>query len=405
MKIAFIVYQFPALSETFILNQITGILDRGHEVDIFTGTSPDYPKVHSDVDRYNLLSRTYCEERPDNKFWRLLKATGLLLTNFHKAPGLILKSLNFFKLGRKGLALWYFYRILPFLDKEPYDIIHCHFGPLGEFGIALNAATGGQAKIVVSLHGFDLSLYFREQGEDIYKSLFDQADLFLPISEHWRQKLIALGYDSQKIMVHKMGVDTKKFPFSIRSKGGATEILTVGRLIEKKGIRYGIQAVAKLLEEHPAINYRIAGDGPLREELNNMIEQLGVGDRIKLSGWQAQGEIAELMGCAHILLAPSVTSSDGDQEGIPVVLMEALARGLPVLTTYHSGIPELVQDGVSGFLVSERDPDALVTKLKFFLEHPEIWREMGKAGRRHVEEHHDITRLTGKLIEIYEALI
>ena len=106
-----------------------------------------------------------------------------------------------------------------------------------------------------------------------------------------------------------------------------------------------------------------------------------------------------------ILLVPSVTAQDGDQEGTPAVLMEALAQGIPVISTYHSGIPELVQDGISGFLVPERDTNALAEKIIYLLEHQEIWAEMGKAGRKYVEENFDTNKLNDRLIKIYQQLL
>jgi colanic acid/amylovoran biosynthesis glycosyltransferase len=118
--------------------------------------------------------------------------------------------------------------------------------------------------------------------------------------------------------------------------------------------------------------------------------------------WKQREELVKLLTDADILLAPSVTSQDGDQEGIPVVLMEALAQGLPVVSTYHSGIPELVQDKKSGLLVQERDVNSLVEKLEYLFVHQETWAELGKAGRKHVEEHYEIKKLNDQLVDLYE---
>jgi colanic acid/amylovoran biosynthesis glycosyltransferase len=132
---------------------------------------------------------------------------------------------------------------------------------------------------------------------------------------------------------------------------------------------------------------------------------LNIRDRVKLLGWKRQEEVVALLSGADILLAPSVTGADGDQEGIPVVLMEALAQGVPVLSTYHSGIPELVQDGQSGFLVPERDVAALADKLGYLVQHPECWPELGRAGRRYVETYYDINKLNDQLVDLYRRLL
>ena len=182
-------------------------------------------------------------------------------------------------------------------------------------------------------------------------------------------------------------------------------ILTVARLVEKKSVHYGIEAVAKVVKRYPFVQYEIAGDGPLKGDLVGLIDKLDINENVKLLGWKQQNEISELMSHADILLAPSVTGKEGDQEGIPVVLMEAMARGLPVISTYHSGIPELVQDGRSGFLVRERDIDALAEKLEHLITHPEMRDQMGAEGRKYVEENYNIDKLNDRLVEIYEEIL
>ena len=204
-----------------------------------------------------------------------------------------------------------------------------------------------------------------------------------------------------------MGVDLKMFAFAPRRprQDGKVRLLTVARLAEKKGVEYGIRAVANVLRKHPHVEYNIAGDGPLKNDLANLVDTLNINDKVRLLGWKRQEEIVELMKGADILLAPSVTSRGGDQEGIPVVLMEALAQGLPVLSTQHAGIPELVQDGESGFLVPERDVNALTERLEFLVQHQELWPEMGRAGRDYVERHHDINKLNDQLVQLYQRLL
>jgi len=136
-----------------------------------------------------------------------------------------------------------------------------------------------------------------------------------------------------------------------------------------------------------------------------LIERLNIGNKVRLLGWKQQEEIIELMKNTDIVIAPSVVSEDGDEEGIPVVLMEALAQGMPVLSTQHSGIPELVQDGESGFLVPERNVNALAEKLAYLVKHPEIWSAMGQAGREYVEKCYNIDTLNDKLVDLYQHLI
>jgi len=412
MRVAFIVEQFPSLSETFILNQITGLLARGHEVDIYAEYPGNSSKVHPDVDKYNLLERTYYASYasiPTNRFLRRLKSLGLLFTNFHKAPVVLLRAVNVPRYRKEvGSALKLLCLVIASLPKRTsYDIIHCHFGMNGRKGAVLREIGAIQGKLITTYYGMDISYYLQAFGDDIYKPLFDKGDLFFPISKVMKCRLVELGCDEKKIILHRIGIDCQRFLFTPRrlSAEGQIRLVTIARLTEKKGVEYGIRAIAKLANVNQKIEYNIIGDGLLREDLQRLIQELDVGDTVKLLGWKQQEEIVEILNNSHILLAPSVTSDDGNQEGTPVVIMEAMAMGLPVLSTQHSGIPELIENGVSGFLVSERDVDGLAEKLNELIKHPEVWAEMGRSGRLHVEEHHDINKLNDQLVEIYQQLL
>ena len=405
MKIAFIVGGFPTLSETFILNQITGLLDMGYDVEIFAQFNPQERKVHADIEKYQLMRRVHYFNIPHNKIKRILKAIFLIIKNFHKAPLKILKSLNVFRYGKTALSLRLLYTLIPFLDKK-FDIIHCHFGPNGIIGAYLKEI-GISGKLITTFHGYDMSTFIVNNGNNVYEKLFLNGNLFLPISDYWKRKLIRLGCDEKKIIVHRMGIDLKKFKFSERIKqpGEPIKILTIGRLVEKKGHEYAIRAIAKVVKKYRNIEYLIAGDGPLRNKLEGLVQELGIEKHVKFLGAIEQNEVLKLYQQAHIFVLPSITASNGDQEGIPVVLMEAQATGLPVISTYHTGIPEVIVEGKSGFLVPEKDVDALAERLEYLIEHPEIWPEMGRYGRKFVEEKYDIKKLNQKLVEIYQKLI
>ena len=406
MKIAFIVGEFPALSETFILNQITGLIDRGHEVDIFASGKRNDPKVHPDVEKYDLLSRTYYRHMPTNKVWRVIKALGLIVINFYKNPIAILKSLNIFKYGKKALSLELLYATIPFLDKGPYDIVHCHFGPNGNLGVVLREIGAFKAKIITSFHGYDVNVI---NNRAFYTQLFRQGDLFTANTDFTKRRIVELGGTPEKIVKLPVGLSLSKFPFKERvlQPGAAVIILTVARLVEKKGLEYSIRAVAQVIKRHPDWNlkYKIAGDGPLKHKLESLISELDVKDKIELVGSCHQEEIKDLYQEAHIFVLASVTAQSGDREGQALVLQEAQAAGLPVIATLHNGIPEGVLNGKSGFLVPERDVDALAERLEYLIEHPEIWPEMGRAGRKFVEEHYNIDKLNDRLVEIYKKLL
>ncbi|MBD2046336.1 glycosyltransferase [Coleofasciculus sp. FACHB-64] len=412
MRIAFIVGKFPTVSETFILNQIVGLIERGHEIDIYAQKPGDTAKIHPDVERYQLLDRTYYvpEQRPANPLIYVIKAIWLLLANFPKNPVAFLRSLNVFKYGKEAASLRMLYTtfsLLPFLSNKPYDIIHCQFGPLGFLGMYFRTIAASRAKVIISFRGSDLTMYLSQYGDDIYKKLFEKGDCFLPICKHFKNKLISLGCNEKKIIVLRSGIDCNRFSFKTRypHPDGKVRIVSTGRLIEKKGIEYGIRAIANLTKMNLNVEYNIIGDGSLKPDLQQLIQELDVGNIVNLLGWKQQQEVVQILNNSHIFVAPCVTSKDNNQEGIPNVLKEAMAMGLPVASTYHSGIPELVEDGVSGFLVAERDVNALTEKLGYLIAHPEVWPEMGAAGRAYVEKHYEIGQLNDHLVEIYEKLL
>ena len=175
--------------------------------------------------------------------------------------------------------------------------------------------------------------------------------------------------------------------------------MTVARLVEKKGIAYALRALALVVPRYPALEYTIIGDGPLRGELETLIEELQLQQHVRIAGWMGQDALVGCLSRMHLFIAPSVTAGNGDVEGVPVALMEAMASGLPVLSTAHSGIPELVEDGVSGLLTREMDIDALAENICRLLAAPASWPAMARAGRARVEQEFDIEKLNDRLVE------
>lgn len=409
MKIAFIVGRFPVLSEAFILNQITGLIDRGHQVDIYALEGYELEeKAHPDVEKYNLLEHTYYAPKiPENYVWRTLKAMWLLATNFSKNPLACLQAINVFKYGKKAASLRILYTAIPFLENQRYDVIHCQFGIYALEVMFARDVGALKGKLISSFRGYDISWYIQEKGDRVYDQLFKTADFFLTNCDFFKRRILKLGCAPNKVLVHRSGINCSRFAFNTRhpSTDGVFRIATTGRLIEKKGIEYSIRAVAKVAENHPNIEYNIIGDGNLKEHLQQIIEELNIQDKVNLLGWKNQREIIEILDKSHIFIASSVTAADGNQDAPVNTLKEAMAMGLPVIGTLHGGIPELIEDGVSGFLVPERDADAIAEKLIHLIEHPEKWPLMGKAGRAYVEKHYETNKLNDELVEVYQELV
>jgi colanic acid/amylovoran biosynthesis glycosyltransferase len=175
-------------------------------------------------------------------------------------------------------------------------------------------------------------------------------------------------------------------------------------LVEKKGVAYALEAVAQVAKRIPGLSYRIIGDGPLRAELEHRAISLGLRDHVHFEGAKSHERVVEALKTCDVMLTPSITSSDGDEEGIPNVLKEAMACGLPVIATKHGGIEELISDGEQGFLVEERDSPALGSKIEAIWNRPDRGREMGVRGRLRVLERFDIEVLSRELKAIYEEV-
>ncbi len=405
MRIAMVVGHFPLLSETFVINQIVGLLKRGHEVDIYTRRLGEESKLHPEVVAYDLLKCTFL----------LLGKPGTLLGYLKRAAKTVMRQslVDPLRLPRLIQVFWgsggsLANRLIvaqAAIGKAPYDIVHCQFGTLGDLGSAFRAVNGG--KLVVSFRGHDISQYVKEQGETVYNALFATADLCLTNCEFFQRRLLAMGCPQSKLKVLYSGLNPKRFPFAERHfpADGRVRIALTGRLTEKKGIPDAIQAVAQVTKTYPNLEFNIIGEGDLRPSLQALIQELDMDKHIHLLGQKNQTEIVEILSQSHLFLAPSVTAADGNQDAPVNVLKEAMAMGLPVLSTWHGGIPELVQEGVSGFLVPERDPQALAERLHYLIQHPQRWPEMGRAGRSFVEGVFDLETLNDELVRQYQKLL
>ena len=314
----------------------------------------------------------------------------------------MLLALNIRKYGREAISLKILYLATLLVGKK-HDAVHCQFGNLGPDVLRLKQIGAISGKLVTSFRGNDLTGYLQTK-RICYRELFRKGDLFLPVSEVFRHRLIEKGCSPAKITVHRSGVDFTKFQYSLRrrAEGEPTKLISIGRFVEKKGLTYAVKAIARIVDSGYKVSYSLIGDGKLRPDLEHLIDQLGVGDHVRLLGCMPHSEVVLHLRNSHLLLAPSVTGTDGDQEGIPNVLKEAMAMGIPVISTLHGGIPELVENGKSGFLVPERDVEALANRLAYLIDHPERWSEMGSHGRKRIEKYYDINRLNDTLVELYD---
>lgn len=432
LRIAVFVGSFPLISETFILRQIIGLMELGHEVDIYADCAPAAGTLaQPEVSKYGLVQRTtYMDAPPASVPWempvlpiggktwlpgaeqpipnlsRIWQALPTLASGFLRAPRLTVQALSPTHYGHQATSLSALYRLVKLGGvKRRYDILHAHFGPVGNsFRFA---RTLWRAPFVVSFHGYDFTSAIKKSGPAIYRHLFREANAVTANSDFMSNKLVEIGCGPEKIHKLRYGVDAGQLSAlksNVQSDGKVT-ILTVGRLVEKKGIEVSIRAFAEAHKTNPQMRYDIVGDGPLRSKLQMLIAELGVSDLVTLHGAKDGRFISDLLSRAEIFILASVTAADGDQEGTPVSLLEAQAAGVPVISTRHSGIPEIVQDGVTGLLTAERDVAALSQQIDFLVQHPESRRKMADAGRGFVSKNFQHSHCVKQLVSIYETVL
>lgn len=404
MRIAFIVDAFPTISETFILNQITGLIDLGHQVVIFAGTRCEERESQPDIRTYNLDDHTYYHnEKPDNRWGRILLAFILFGYYFFKSSRTILNSLNVFKYGGDAASLSLFYKVILFTARGPFDILQCHFAPNGSLGVLLKEL-GVRGKVVTMFHGYDIRRGVAE-GKEIYAKLFRDGDCFLSISDYNEKHLIEFGADPKKIVHHPVGIDLTKFMFrgarAVSDLKEPVKILTVARFIEVKGLNYALHAISELVHARNVrhVRYQVVGDGPLRDEMEELTAKLNIKPFVHFFGLQQAAGVIQLLRESDLFFLPSLG------EALPVVLMEAQAVGLPVVATKVGSVHQVVLDGQSGFLVPPTDVEAMVDKLNELIDRRDLWPSMGEAGRRHIEQHYDIHQLNQRLVSIYQECL
>lgn len=286
------------------------------------------------------------------------------------------------------------------------DVAHVHFAT--DACVLLPVLRRLGVPFVVTLHGYDVGLsdaahagssrgrlFLRRRG-----ALWAEASGFLCVSEHLRRVAVERGFPEQKLRVHWTGVGLREL--DPREAGREPVVLFVGRLVEKKGCRVLLEAWRAVRQEVPGARLVVVGDGPLRGELEGWSRANLA--RCEFVGAQTHGEVRAWMERATVLAAPSRRATDGDTEGLPTVVLEAMERGLPVVACEGTGAEEAVVAGGTGFLTAQGDAAGLADALIGSLRDEDRAAAMGSEGRRRVEERFDLARQTARLEDVYEEL-
>ncbi|MGD2156945.1 MAG: glycosyltransferase, partial [Anaerolineales bacterium] len=294
------------------------------------------------------------------------------------------------------------------------SILHSHFGHQGWYDIPL--AQKHNLKQIVTFYGLDVTLIPQSQKwQKRYLDLFEHANLILCEGPHMAQEIIALGCPSSKVKIQRLGVDVNGIPYKSRklTPNESFKILIASSFREKKGIPYALRAIGELKSIFPNLLVTIIGDATSgkktiveKERILNTINQYELQSIITLRGFQPHNVLMEEAYKHHVFLSPSVTASDGDTEGgAPVSIIEMAASGIPIISTNHCDIPNVIKHNVTGLLSNERDIEGLVKNLKWLIENLDKWEGITRKARLHIEKYFDVYKQSQKLGDIYSQVI
>jgi len=397
MKVAYLTNQYPKVSHTFIRREIRALEARGISVERFSIRATD--------DR--LVDPADLEEQARTHVILSRGVAGLLFALLRTAftrPARFCEGLRLaWSIGRRsdrGVLRHFAYLaeaclLAGRLRSLGVEHLHAHFGT-NPAAVALLCRALGGPKYSFTVHGpeeFDRpeALCLREK--------IRRADAVVAISNYGRSQLYRwCDYDDwPRIHVVRCGVDEMFLGASVSPVPDVPKLVCVGRLCEQKGQLLLVEAAAKLCGAGVACQLILVGDGPFRQPLESLARQLGISDRITITGWKSSGEVRDEIVAARGLVLPSFA------EGLPVVIMEALALGRPVISTYVAGIPELVVPGECGWLIPAGSVDRLADAMREALETPvDQLSRMGATGAARVNEQHSAAREAAKLAELFK---
>lgn len=293
------------------------------------------------------------------------------------------------------------------LKRRKAQLIHAHFGPNGFYALKLKRRLG--IPLITSFYGYDMSrLSKQEKWKRRYNTLFQESDLCLVEGPYMKSRLCDLGCPEDKVKIQRIAIPLEKIPFRYRkSKKRGEKVILVfsGRFVEKKGLIYALEAIRKVREKYKEFEFRIIGDGPLRPNIEEFIDTHQMKDYVRMLGFLNYQNYLDEMRKGDIFVHPSVTASNGSSEGgAPTTILEAQAMGMPIVSTYHADIPNVVVPGESALLSNERDWATLAQNIVSLLENQETWEQMGRIGRDFVETYHDIKKEINALEDKYNLL-
>ena len=286
------------------------------------------------------------------------------------------------------------------MDRVGIDLIHVHFANIGTIAGRLSKMLS--LPYTLTTHAFDI---YQSPDQEELRKVLDEAESVITISEYNKKYLINESGVKNQIDIIRCGIDLEKFnPKREQDINKRIQLFTTSRLVEKKGMKYLIKAMPIVKKAIPNCELIIVGSGPLFSSLNKLISNLEASNYIQLLGNVTDQELIQYFGNADIFILPCIIANDGDRDGIPVVLMEAMAMKLPVISTNVSGIPELVENGVSGVLVPPNKENCIADAIIDLCVNKDLRIKMGIKGRKKIESEYNIVFEVEKLIKVFNSI-
>jgi glycosyltransferase involved in cell wall biosynthesis len=393
IRVAYVLKMYPRFSETFVLNELLELERQGVELHVFSLKRPNDGISHADVARLH-APVTYLPESLPGLVARQLPA---LRRHTRRYLGVLARALRSRRLSSVKHVLQAG-AIAPQLEAGGFTHVHAHFAS-GTTSVALHASRLTGVTYSFTAHAKDIFLD-TVRPVDLARKL-RSARFAVTVSDFNVRRLAPLANGTSLVRVYN-GLDLDRFVRDGVPRARPPLALAVGRLIEKKGFADLVRACALLAANGTDFRCAIVGKGPLEPSLRELIRSLGVERRVELAGPVPRERLLELYPRAAVFAAPCVVAGDGNRDGLPTVLVEAMACGVPVVATPVTGIPELVEDEVTGLLVPEHDAEALAAALARILQDAQLAKRLATAARARIESGFDLTRNVASLRALFE---
>ncbi len=314
MRIGVVVESFPVVSETFVIDQVADLIDRGLDVEIFAFAKGARSNISPRFHAYSMSERVRYLDMPGSKIARRLRALPLLARSLRKPKALLRMARARRFAPEVAWPLRLLYWCGPFIGR-PCDVYHCHFGPSGERFALIREILGIRAPFLTSFYGYDASMVFRNESNP-YPRLRRDCPLFIAMSVNMRQRLIDHGFPAERIRVLPVGVDVSRYHFEERADhDGAIRILSVGRMVEKKGFDDLLAALAIVRQRSTRpVHCTIIGDGPLRDMMETRAREMRLDDVIAFEGARPVDYVVSAFRSTDFFVQASKTASNGDME-------------------------------------------------------------------------------------------